>query len=60
VEEALERVPTLREAERRTIQAALAACEGNKLRAARMLGISRRGLYYLLEDHGLALTERRR
>jgi len=58
--DAQEKVPTLREVERRTIQQALAACEGNKLRAARMLGISRRGLYYLLDDHGLALTERRR
>ena len=59
--DAPEEVPTLREMERRTIQAALAACDGNKLRAARMLGISRRGLYYLLDDHGLAsLTVRRR
>ncbi len=48
-----EPVPTLREAEFRTICAALTACEGNKLKAARMLGISRRGLYYLLEAHGL-------
>ncbi|MEZ0230581.1 MAG: sigma 54-interacting transcriptional regulator, partial [Planctomycetota bacterium] len=58
--DAPEKVPTLREAERRTIQAALAACEGNKLRTARMLGISRRGLYYLIEDHRISAPERRR
>jgi transcriptional regulator with GAF, ATPase, and Fis domain len=58
--DAPEEVPTLREMERRTIQAALAACDGNKLKAARMLGISRRGLYYLLEDHGLATVIVRR
>ncbi len=59
--ESTDHVPTLREVERRTIQAALVACEGNKMNAAKMLGISRRGLYYLLEDHGLAdATVRRR
>ncbi|MBE7940069.1 MULTISPECIES: sigma 54-interacting transcriptional regulator [Ramlibacter] len=38
------------EVERRAIQAALSACGGNKVAAARMLGISRATLYERLEE----------
>ncbi|MCC7542014.1 MAG: sigma-54-dependent Fis family transcriptional regulator [Deltaproteobacteria bacterium] len=38
-------VPSLAEIEARTIRAALSACAGNKVHAARMLGISRHKLY---------------
>ena len=38
-------VPTMEEAERELIQRALSATGGNKLQAARMLGISRHRLY---------------
>jgi transcriptional regulator with GAF, ATPase, and Fis domain len=52
--DAAEGVPTLGDSEKRTILAALAACDGNKSAAAKTLGISRRGLYYLLDQHGLS------
>jgi two-component system, NtrC family, response regulator AtoC len=39
--------------ERRAIEAALAACNGNQTEAARRLGISRRTLIYRMEKHGL-------
>ncbi|MEQ8847748.1 sigma-54 dependent transcriptional regulator [Botrimarina sp.] len=44
----------LAESQRRTIEQALAECGGNKLHAARRLGVSRRSLYRLLEKHGIA------
>jgi DNA-binding NtrC family response regulator len=44
---------SLEEAERRYIQRVLAACTGNKSRAARVLGIDRRSLYRRLESLGL-------
>jgi DNA-binding NtrC family response regulator len=46
----------LEDLEREHIQRVLNAERGNKARAARALGISRRRLYRLLERHGLAST----
>jgi DNA-binding NtrC family response regulator len=43
----------LRDLERRTVQAALAAAEGNKVQAAKSLGVSRRALYRLIEKYQL-------
>ena len=40
--------------ERRHVRDVLAQMKGNKLQAAKALGISRRGLYRLLEKYGLA------
>jgi DNA-binding NtrC family response regulator len=44
---------TLRELERQAVQAALHQAKGNKVHAARALGVSRRALYRLLAKHGL-------
>ena len=41
------------EVQRRHVVAVLQECEGNKVKAAKMLGISRRALYRLLEKHHL-------
>jgi DNA-binding NtrC family response regulator len=46
----------LRELERRTLNAALGAASGNKVQAAKALGVSRRALYRLLTKHGLQET----
>lgn len=35
------------------LRAALDACGGNQTHAAKMLGVSRRALIYLMEAHGL-------
>jgi two-component system, NtrC family, response regulator AtoC len=43
--------------ERRGIEAALAACGGNRTHAAKRLGISRRALLYKLHKYGLARSE---
>jgi two-component system, NtrC family, response regulator AtoC len=51
---ALELALVLQKAERRALERALHASQGNKNRAARLLGISRRSLYYKLEEHGLS------
>jgi DNA-binding NtrC family response regulator len=45
---------TLREMEIRVIRDALKKCEGNKSRAARMLGISRKAFYKRLNDHDIS------
>jgi two-component system response regulator AtoC len=45
---------TRRSAECAAIRSALDRAQGNRTKAARMLGLSRRGLYYKLEEHGLA------
>jgi two-component system response regulator AtoC len=41
------------DAERQELLAALAQAGGNRTKAAKILGISRRALYYRLERHGL-------
>jgi len=46
--------PTYRDAERAVIERALASAEGNKVRAARQLGISRKKLYAKIAQYGLA------
>jgi DNA-binding NtrC family response regulator len=43
----------LNEVERRTIQAALQETKGNKVQAAKLLGVSRRALYRLITKYGL-------
>jgi two-component system response regulator AtoC len=50
---ALELEVTLKKAERRALERAMKSANGNKNVAARLLGISRRSLYYKLEEHGL-------
>ncbi len=50
---ALELDVALRKAERRALERALDNAAGNKNVAARLLGISRRSLYYKLKEHGL-------
>jgi two-component system response regulator AtoC len=42
-----------RSAEKEALLAALAKCENNRSRAARLLGISRRTLYHKLEEYGI-------
>jgi two-component system response regulator AtoC len=44
----------VRKAERKALEKALRKAGGNRTTAARILGISRRTLYYKLEEHGLA------
>jgi len=44
---------TLADVEREMVELALKACDGNKSRAARQLGIPRSTLYHLIERHGL-------
>jgi DNA-binding NtrC family response regulator len=46
-------IPTLREAERRHVEGALRQTGGNKVRAAKLLGVSRRALYRLIDKHRL-------
>ena len=50
---ALELEQALRKAEKRAIERAMTSAGGNKNLAARLLGISRRSLYYKLEEHGI-------
>jgi len=50
---AMELQQALRKAERRAIERAMTSAAGDKNLAARLLGISRRSLYYKLEEHGL-------
>jgi len=46
-------LPTFQESERNLIERALEITRGNKLRAARQLGISRKKLYAKLARYGL-------
>ncbi len=46
---------TLKELERRHLEATLRRCEGNRSRAARILGIERKTLYRKAERLGIAL-----
>ena len=50
---------TLEEAERALILRTLAHLGGNKQRAAEVLGISRRNLYYKLSQYGVEPRSRR-
>src|SRR5206468_1081123 len=52
-EAALTNPLNLAQQERRTVQEALHQTKGNKVQAARLLGVSRRALYRLLAHHGL-------
>jgi DNA-binding NtrC family response regulator len=47
------KLPPLREMERRHLERALAATEGNRTRAAELLGISKSRLYRMLDRHEL-------
>jgi two-component system response regulator AtoC len=53
VQSSLELEAAVRKAERRALERAMNAAQGNKNLAARLLGISRRNLYYKLEEHAL-------
>ena len=44
----------LHETEREAIRNALTRADGNRTVAARLLGVSRRALYYKLEEHGIS------
>ena len=44
----------VRRAERSALEKALRAAEGNRTKAARLLGVSRRTLYTKLEEHGVS------
>jgi DNA-binding NtrC family response regulator len=44
---------TLREAEKRYVEDALRRANGNKVRAAKALGVSRRALYRMIDKYGL-------
>ena len=50
---ATEGIPSLARSEKALVERTMAAADGNKARAARILGIGRRRLYRLLKKHGL-------
>lgn len=52
-----EELPTLEHVERQHVARVLGACEGNKARTARVLGLDRRTLYRKLERFGIEGTE---
>ena len=55
--EALSPIPTFEESERLLLERALDATNGNKLRAAKMLGISRKQLYAKIKKYAIELVE---
>ncbi len=50
-------IPTFEESERILLERALDATNGNKLRAAKMLGISRKQLYAKIKKYDIDTTE---
>jgi transcriptional regulator of acetoin/glycerol metabolism len=50
-------LPTLDDLERRYLLHVLEAANGNRTRAAEILGVDRRTLYRMAERFGIALTE---
>ncbi len=50
-------LPTFEDSERALLTRALAMTEGNKVRAAKMLGISRKQLYAKIRKFGIAVSE---
>jgi transcriptional regulator with PAS, ATPase and Fis domain len=55
--DALAPIPTFEESERILLERALDATNGNKLRAAKMLGISRKQLYAKIKKYSIELAE---
>jgi len=55
--DALTPIPTFEESEKLLLERALDATHGNKLRAAKMLGISRKQLYAKIKKYGIELAE---
>jgi transcriptional regulator with PAS, ATPase and Fis domain len=55
--DALSPIPTFEESERILLERALDATNGNKLRAAKMLGISRKQLYAKIKKYSIELAE---
>ena len=49
-------IPTFEASERQLLERALAATKGNKLKSARMLGISRKQLYAKIKKYGIAVA----
>lgn len=47
------KIETLEQAEKRHVQEALRATQGNMTEAAKLLGIERRTLYRMIERHGI-------
>ena len=48
----------LAESEREIVRAALRDCGGNKVQAARLLGVQLRTLHYLIQRHNLESDEK--
>jgi transcriptional regulator of acetoin/glycerol metabolism len=57
VEQLFADLPTLEELERRYVLHVLDAANGNRTRAAEILGVDRRTLYRMAERFGIALKE---
>jgi DNA-binding NtrC family response regulator len=55
--DALAPIPTFEESERLLLERALNANNGNKVRAAKMLGISRKQLYAKIKRYAIELAE---
>ena len=57
IEQPFADLPTLEEIERRYLLHVLDAAQGNRTRAAEILGVDRRTLYRMAERFGIALKE---